>query len=149
MKKLTIAEKKRRGTFDRSKIRTPLTFKPLTEIPEPMTELDPGERGYFDLCAEVMISNGTLTSADVPGMERAAKMWGIYQKALGEVKKLGCYQTTKNGYTAKNGPFQVLCEAEKLLTSWERSQGLTIVSRSKLPPPTPPQKPNPFDEDFT
>jgi len=146
MKKLTEKEKKIRGTFEASKIRTPLTFEPLTKIPEPMMKLGPIEMEYFQHCAEIMISNHTLTSADVPGLSRAANIYRIYRQAIEDINVHGCYQVTQSGYTAKNGYFQVLTDAEKHLTSFERSQGLNLVSRSKLPPPPPAPEKNPFDE---
>lgn len=108
-------------------------------------DLEPDELQYFNLCAEVMISNNTLTSADIPSLTRASKMYGVYQQAMKDIEVHGCYQVTQSGYTAKNGYFQVLTDAEKMLSSFEKCQGLNLVSRSKLPPIEPPKKKNPFD----
>ncbi|MFZ4521474.1 MAG: P27 family phage terminase small subunit [Bacteroidales bacterium] len=146
MKRLTKAEKLIRGTFDPSKIRPVLTSNPLLAIPDPMTKLSSVEMEYYRLCAEIMISNHTLTSADIPGLTRAAAMFAIFEQAKQDIAIHGCYQTTQSGYTAKNGYFQVLCDAEKMLTSFERGQGLNLVSRSKLPPPPDPKIPNSFDD---
>jgi phage terminase small subunit len=146
MRKLQKEEKLRRGTFDKSKIRVPLTFEPLTAIPDPLMNLEPDEMQYFKLCADVMLSNGTLTSADVPGITRAARMYGIYLQALKEIKLHGSEQTTKTGFRTKSGAFTVFTECEKLLSNFERSQGMNLISRSRLPKPDPPKGKNKFEE---
>jgi phage terminase small subunit len=146
MKRLTKAEKMIRGTFEASKIKKPLNFLPLETVPEPMMKLHPVEMEYYQLCAECMVGNNTLTSADLPGLTRAAKMYGIFQQALKDIEKNGCYQVAKSGYNSPNAYFMVLINSEKMLTAWERSQGLNLVSRSKLPEPPPPPEINPFDE---
>jgi len=146
MKKLSIQEKKLRGTFDPSKVRKLATFDLLTEIPEPTQDLAPDELAYFRACCEAMISNHTLSGAYIPGISRAARMYGIYLQALKDIQVHGCYQTTQSGYTAKNGYFQVLTDAEKSLTAFERSNGLNLASFSKLPEQPAPKKSNPFDE---
>ena len=123
----------------------PLTFEPLTSIPEPMMTLEPDEMEYFRHCSEIMISNHTLTSADVPGLSRAAHWYGIYKKMLQEIKLHGAEQTTKTGFVTKSGAFTVAVDCEKQLSSFERSQGLNLVSRSKLPKVDPPKGKNKFD----
>lgn len=137
MKKLSKSEKQRRGTYDPSKERQLYTFSPLTTIPAPTIELTPAELAYFNQCCEAMISSRTLTGAYIPGISRAAKMYGHYLMASEQVAVHGTIQTTQSGYTAKNGYFQVLCDCEKNLASFEKSMGLNIVSQSKLPPPSP------------
>jgi hypothetical protein len=87
MKKLTIAEKRIRGTLDQSKIKKPMTFEPLDEIPAPMTRLGAVEMRYYNLVAEILVNSKTLTMAEVPGMTRAAEFYGIFQKAKKEIVK--------------------------------------------------------------
>jgi len=125
--------KTRQGTFRQDRNKKLHTLQPLTFIPKPLMDLNKYEHEYYNLCCEILLSNGTLTAADILGISRAAKTYGIYQKALEELANHGSYQTTKSGYTTKSGPFVVVADCEKLLTTFERSQGLNLISRSKLP----------------
>ena len=144
MRKLTKERKMMQGTYDRSKEKPVMTMDPLTEIPEPMYPLNEVEAGYFNHCAGIMLQNKTLTASDIPGLTRASSWYGIYTKALEDVAVHGCYTVSSNGYSAKSGYLTVLAQAQSILDSWERSQGLNLVSRSKIPPPPPAQLPDPF-----
>jgi phage terminase small subunit len=118
----------------------------LQDIPSPSYQLNETELAYFAEAAELLIMAGTLTAADVPGMTRAASWFGIWKRCLAEIEVTGIWQTTKSGYTAKSAPFQAGMDAEKSLTSWEKSVGLNISGRAKLPPPPPVKEHNPFDD---
>jgi len=146
MKKLTKQEKINRGTYDPSKERQTLTFAPLKRMPNPTMDLNEIELQYFHNVCRAMLSNKTLTGADVPCITRACKMYSLYCRSLEDVNKFGAYQTTATGYTAKSGYFQVLIDTEKALQAFERSMGLNILSRSKLPTPAPEIRKNAFDK---
>ena len=146
MKRLTVKEKKIRGTYRPSEIHQPVTHEPLTKIPEPMMNLSPDGMRYFTNCCETMLSGRTLTAAEIPAICRAAKLYESYLKAVEAVEIHGTWQTTATGFTTRTGCFQVMCDCEKGLASFERNLGLTTVSRSKLPPAPEPKKKNPFDE---
>jgi len=107
----------------------------LTFIPKPMMELTGDEYKYYDLCCSVLLHNGTLTPGDIPGISRASKTFQIYLEALKEVSKSGASQRTKSGFTSKSGAFLVVADCEKLLQNFEKSQGLNLLSRMKLPEP--------------
>ena len=142
----TIQEKQKQGTYRKSRESVPLTFQPLTEIPNPFFELSDVELKYFNLCCQVLISNNTLTIADTMGISRAARTYGIYLKALQDIEKFGSQQTTSTGYTTKSGAWVVAADCEKILTGFEKSQGLNLVSRSKLPPAPKAECWSEFDE---
>jgi phage terminase small subunit len=146
MKKLTIQEKKRRGTYERCKERKSLSFDALNQVPEPLMELSKVEQSYFDLCANAMIHERTLTGAFIPALTRAASTYGIYCQALEGIKQHGAYQVTQGGYSTKNGYSVVLNDCEKSLAAFERSMGLCLVSKSKLPPAPEIKRYGPFDE---
>lgn len=144
MQKLLKIEKIRRGTFESCKIRKTLSFAPLTTMPKPPDNLtDVGVKYFSDVCSS-MISDRTLTSAYVPGIERAAKWYEIFVTSQREVEEKGGYQVTKTGYTAKSAAFQILCDTEKILSAFERSNGLNLFGHSKLPEAPP--KEDTYDE---
>ena len=132
------------GTFRQDRVKTGLTFEPLSEIPEPFEVLREHGAKYFRAVCECLISNKTLTAADIPAVTRAAQQYAMYCGAVDGIRKNGAYQETKSGYTAKNAYFQILQDCEKVLQGFERAYGLTLSSRLKfdLPEPT---LPNSFD----
>lgn len=145
MRKTTKKEKILAGTFQPCRDKVLVTTDPLTEIPDPDYELDPVELTYFTRCASLLIAAGTLTDGDVPGMTRASSWFGIWQNCLADIRQHGAWQTTNSGWSAKTAAFQAANDAEKNLTAWERSQGLNLTSRAKLPPPPEPKQVNPID----
>lgn len=147
MKKLTTEEKIKRGTLVKHREQVNhFTTQPLITRPEPMHPLGEIERRYYDFCADLLIGANVLTMADVPGLTRAATWYKTYCDALEQVTKYGAIQETSTGYTTKTGAYSVLTESERILSTWERSVGLNVAGRAKLPPPPQPVKSNPFDE---
>ena len=106
-------------------------------MPTPPSDLTEIGVKYFNDCCESMISDRTLTSAYVPGIERAARWYEIFVTSQREVQEKGGYQVTKTGYTAKSAAFQILCDTEKILSAFERSNGLNLFGHSKLPEAPP------------
>jgi P27 family predicted phage terminase small subunit len=123
-----------------------LVIEPLEKRPEPMHKLDPVALVYFNHCADLLIASKVLTAADVPGMTRAATWYSIFCKALEDVERDGPVQITSTGYGAKSANYSVMTESERILSTWERSVGLNVAGRSKLPPPPAKKDKNPFDE---
>lgn len=142
----SIHQKKLSGTYREDRQKYLESVNPLQDIPEPSYPLNETELQYFNEVAELLIIQGTLTAADIPGTTRAASWYGIWQTCLEEVEKRGIWQTTQSGYTAKTAAFQSMLDAEKFLSAWERSVGLNISGRAKLPPAPIPKEKNPFDE---
>lgn len=142
----TKFQKQLAGTLRPDRDRTPLTCEPLNEVPQPFAPLSDTGKRYFQAVCEVLLSNGTLTAADLPAITRAAEIYEFYVDAKKAVRELGAWTTTQSGYTSKSAPWQVMTDAEKALASFERSFGLTLAARAKLPPAPVKEGPNPFDQ---
>jgi P27 family predicted phage terminase small subunit len=125
------------GTFRKDRVKVGLTFAPLKEIPEPFEPLKEHGAKYFRAVCECLISNKTLTAADIPAVSRAAQQYAMYCCAVDGIRKHGAFQETKSGYTAKNAYFQILQDCEKVLQGFERAYGLTLSSRLKFDLPDP------------
>ena len=139
----TNYQKRLAGTLQPCREKKLLDFEAFFEVTEPLSKLDKPGREFFEYVCSLLISNKQLTTADLPAITRAAGIWEIFIQAQLACQKNGYYQETKSGYTAKNAHWQVLTDAEKLLTGFEKSFGLTILSRSKIDlQPIPRHNPN-------
>lgn len=144
MQKTTIEEKTKRGTLRPDRVRK-MSFPPLREVPNPTFELSPVELKYFRDCCASMIEDGTLAEAFLPAITRASRMYGIYEESCRDVEKYGMVQKTSTGYTQKSGYFTVMTDAFQILLNFEKSMGLNLVTKSRLPDMRKPEEPNPFD----
>jgi len=144
----TNYQKKLSGTSQPCREKNLIDFEPLFEVPESLSKLDKPGQEFFKYVCSLLISNKQLTTGDIPAISRAAGIWEIFVQAKTACSKHGYYQETKSGYTAKNAHFQVLVDAEKILTGFEKSFGLTVLSRSKIELQHIPGY-DPNDEDFT
>ncbi len=144
----TNYQKKLSGTIQPCREKNPIDFEPVLEVPEPLSKLDKPGKEFFEYVCSLLISNKQLTTADLPAITRAAGIWEIFMQAKSACQEHGYYQETKSGYTAKNAHWQVLTDAEKILTGFEKSFGLTVLSRSKIDI-TPIKAYDPDDDDFS
>lgn len=145
MIKLTTEEKKKRGTLAKSRERDILSFDPLSAVPEPAFTLDEIGIQYFTRFCNILLSNKTLTIADIPIITRAAKWFVIFTIAEHEVTKVGSWQKTKTGYTQKTGAFTVMADADDRVMKIEALYGMNLTARTKINLPKT-EKKNPFDE---
>lgn len=141
-------QKQMAGTLQPCREKNLIDFEPVFEIPEPLSKLDQPGQEFFEYVCSLLISNKQLTTADLPAITRAAGIWEIFIQAKAACSKHGYYQETKTGYQAKNVHWQVLTDAEKILTGFEKSFGLTVLSRSKIDI-TPIKAYDPDDGDFS
>lgn len=148
MKKLSNTEKEKRGTLRKSRIKETLSYLPLTKVPTPAFTLNKYGLDYFKRFCSILLSNKSLTIADIPIITRASKYYEIFIEADNGVKKYGAVQTTKTGYTAKNGYFVTMTDAEKRLTEIEALYGMNLTARIKINIPKE-EKKNRAEEDFT
>jgi P27 family predicted phage terminase small subunit len=139
----SIEEKKKKGTIRKDRIATLLSYDPLVKIPKPAFTLNKDGRKYFNRFCQILLSNKTLTIADVPIITRAARYFEIFSEANENVLEKGAVQKTKTGYTAKNGYFVTMTDAEKRVTDIEALYGMNLSARMKINIPKP-EKENPF-----
>lgn len=144
----TIQQKKLSGTLQKCRMKNPVEYEPVKEIPEPLSKLDKPGSEFFEFVCSLLISNKQLSTADIPAITRAASVWGIFMEAKENCSKYGYFQETKSGYTAKNAHIQALVDCEKILTAFEKSYGLTLLSRSKIDISAIPVR-YPDDDDFS
>lgn len=128
----TTSEKAKQGTLRKSREREALNYEPLEVIPEPLKKLDDTAMVYFNFICEILLSNKTLTNADVPAVSNAAKYYSIFDKASDMVETEGYCQTTQSGYTAKNAHFQVMNDARKAIMDFENLYGFNLASRGRI-----------------
>jgi len=146
--RLTQEQKFQRGTLQKCRIKDSLTYEPLNELPAPAFELNEKGRDYFNRFCTILLSNKTLTIADIPIITRASKYYEIFIEANEGVKEYGAVQTTKTGYTAKNGYFVTMTDAEKRITEIEALYGMNLTARIRINIPKA-EKTTPADKDFT
>ena len=144
----TIQQKMLSGTLQKCRMKNPVEYEPLKEIPDPLSKLDNPGKEFFEYVCSLLISNKQLTTADIPAITRAAGIWEIFMQAKSNCSKYGYFQETKSGYSAKNAHIQALVDCEKILTAFEKSYGLTLLSRSKIDISAIPMR-DPNDEDFS
>jgi len=129
---ITNKEKQRRGTLQKSRVKNPMTFELIDNIPDPLEELDVSGQRYFNYVCGLLISDNKLTGADIGAITTAAKVYSVFIEACQNVNKHGYYQLTKSGYSAKNAHFITLMDCNKALRDFEGCYGLNLASRSKL-----------------
>ena len=78
---LSVKEKIKRGTLEKSKVSEKLSYDSLNEVPDPLEELDQKSSRYYYYICEVLLSSGLLTSADIPAITQAAILYGIFSDA--------------------------------------------------------------------
>jgi len=128
----TNNQKMMQGTLKKSRIKNTINFTPLAFIPKPLEELDKVGRQYYDYVCELLLSNKTLTSADIGALTMAAKIYSVFSLAAENVKIHGYFQKTPRGYTSKNAHFQTMMDSNKALKEFESLYGLNLSSRLKL-----------------
>ena len=109
-----------------------LNYNPIRSIPEPLEDLKPNARYYYNYICQVLISNKSLTAADVPAITQAAILYGIFSDASAMITKEGYFQMTQSGYTAKNAHMQVMNDAYKSIKFFENLYGFNLASRGKI-----------------
>ena len=145
MNKKTTEQKKIQGTLKKSREKSELNYEPLTSIPAPSFDLNVDGQTYFDQFCGILISNSTLTAADVPGITRAARWFELYKEADANVLARGSVQVTSTGYTQQTGYFTVMEKSEDRLIKFEALYGMNLTARTKINIPKPKEK-NPFDD---
>ena len=145
MRKKTPEVKRLQGTLKISREKSELTYEPLTSVPAPSFNLTKPGQIYFDQFCEILISNKTLTVADVPIITRCARWFEIYKEADDLVMVHGASQVTTTGYTQKSGYFTVMADADDRVTKIEALYGMNLTARTKIGLPKQ-KKENPFDE---
>ena len=128
----TNEQKIMQGTLRKSRIKRTLNFTPLNFIPKPLEELDKAGMQYYKYVCELLLSNKTLTSADIGAVTMAGKFYSVFSLAAENVKIHGYYQKTQSGYTSKNAHFQTMMDSNKALKEFESLYGLNLSSRLKL-----------------
>ena len=144
-KRATIEEKKIKKTARKDREIYSLSYDPISEVPEPAFDLNADGQKYFGRFCQILLSNKTLTIADIPIITRAAMYYEIFSDARDSVRINGATQITKTGYTAKNGYFVTMTDAEKRVTEIEALYGMNLTARTKINLPKP-EKKNAFDE---
>ena len=146
MQKKPSSVKKIQGTLKISREKSELTYDPLTSIPAPAFKLSDEGLKYFERFCEILISNKTLTIADVPVISRAARWFEIYTEADINVRLHGASQVTSTGYTQKSGYFTVMADADDRVTKIEALYGMNLTARTKINIPKPDKGNNPIDD---
>ena len=139
------AVKEKAGTLQKCRVKNNPTYEPLTEIPAPSFDLNDFGMDYFAQFCNILLSNKTLTMADIPGITRNARMFELYKEADDGVRKDGAVQVTKTGYTAKTGYFVTMTDAMDRIEKFEALYGMNLASRLKMNLPKPAKK-NAFEE---
>ncbi|MCX6252779.1 MAG: P27 family phage terminase small subunit [Bacteroidetes bacterium] len=151
MKKTTNNEKLIKGTLQKCRVKENLSYDPLNEIPKPEFDLNADGKEYFESFCSILLSNRTLTDADIPIITRAARYYELYKEADKGIKVNGAVQITQSGYSAKTGHFVAMLDAEKRITEIEALYGMNLTARGKINIPKT-EKKNAFDlidEDFS
>lgn len=143
--KTSNAEKIKRGTNQRCRMTNELSYAPLTEVPAPSFALNAHGKTYFRNFCMILLSNQTLTAADIPGITRAARWFELYCEADEVVREKGPVQVTSTGYTQQTGYYTVMEKAEDRIIKFEGLYGMNLTSRTKINVP-PAKKKNEFEE---
>ena len=133
------------GTLRKHRQTQVLNFDSLTEVPDPLEGLLEDAQRYYNFICGVLISNGSLTIADIPAITQAAKLYGIFSLASAKVDEGGWEQTAKTGFRAKSADYVVMTDAYKNIKYFENLYGFNLSARGKI---NIPQKKeiNPLDE---
>lgn len=145
MRKLSTSEKVSRGTLKKSREKANPTYDPLDHVPQPSFELNKDGREYFRQFCRILLSKNMLTSADIPGITRAARWYELYKQADESVSEKGAVQVTATGYTQQTGYFTVMEKSEDRLIKFEALYGMNLTSRMKINLPKP-EKKNEFSD---
>lgn len=134
------------GTYRPDREPSGMTFEPLQSVPAPFENLSQTSQRYYQNVCSCLLSNQTLTAADIPIVTRAAQIFGQWCDAMGDIEKNGTIQRTQSGYTAKTAAFTIAIDCDKQLTSFEKSYGLNLSARQKMDIPIQKDEVNPIDE---
>jgi len=145
MIKKTAEQKQKQGTLKKSREKAILTYDPLIKVPSPTFKLTTIGRSYFTRFCQILISNKTLTVADIPLITRTARWYEIYKQSDKDVAEHGAVQITSTGYTQKSGYLTVMTDAEDRIVKSENLYGMNLSARTKINLPKT-EKKNPFDE---
>jgi P27 family predicted phage terminase small subunit len=144
MRKISDEEKVKQGTIKKSRIKQELNYDPLGSIPAPAFKLNKDGVEFYERFCSILISNRTLTVADIPGITRAARWFEMYKDADKHILKEGPVQTTSTGYTQQTGWFTVMEKTEDRILKFEALYGMNLTARTKINLPKP-EKKNDFD----
>ena len=134
------ATKAAQGTLRKERVKITPNYDILDSVPAPSFQLNEHGQSYFVNFCELLISNKTMTAAFIPIITRAARYYEIYQYANEKVKEQGAVQETNTGYTAKNGYFVTMTDAEDRINKIEALFGMNLYNLQKLNIPEPPKK---------
>lgn len=115
------------------------TGEPLREIPEPPAYLRPRAAENFRQTCEYLISTGSITSGDVPLVERYAATLDRWQSAEERLAKDTLHWerlVDRKGDDASSVPLPAMAQSLKMceqLGKMESALGLNPVERSRLP----------------
>lgn len=128
--------KEAQGTLRPSReVDNPLTFEPLTVIPEPQYKINGEAKKYYEYVCNLLISNNVLTAAHIPDLTLAAYWWGIMTEARDNIESDGYTQMTQSGYTQITSHITVFEKATKMLQSFSDKYGLNLTASQKIKMP--------------
>jgi P27 family predicted phage terminase small subunit len=128
---------RKRSTVTSAGIRK--TGEPLREIPEPPAYLRPRAAENFRQTCGFLIASGSITSGDVPLVERYAATLDRWQSAEERLAKDTLHWerlVDRKGDDASSVPLPAMAQSIKMgeqLSKLESALGLNPVERSRLP----------------
>jgi P27 family predicted phage terminase small subunit len=140
----TNLEKQMKGTLQKCRVKSGISFEPLCAIPPVPVNLQEDAVGFFKHCCEVLMSNDLLTAADVFEIEQAAFVYGEMRKAQRKVNEEGAVQVCSSGYTQKNANWQIIKDSFTMLSGFYNKYGFNVVSRENIEMPQ-----HPGDDDLS
>lgn len=127
-RKVSEAEKKKRGTTDTRRTKTPVV-KVLENYPQPTSELSEPETEIYNRICKHLMENGALYDADCFIVTHCAKNLGLADWAWKEMLKQGAIQTFQNGARQVSPEWAVYKNAVELFMKQSRLLALDPKSR--------------------